>query len=494
MVGKKIFTYSFVLLCICGCVNNSPKVVRGVFLAVTDDAEALNYNGALDFNDGDDADNEYQYDSNGALTYDSNRFIGSISYDYSHHPYKIKMSSGKMDVTNDYTPDGRKLSSRHQAFVPKGKANSYTLILTTDRYVDGLILRNGTPFMWQFDGGYVSLDANGAPTSWNYYVTDHLGSTRKVVGSDNSIKETINYYPFGSEMRMQAPAQMIGNTWQPYRFTGKELDNQNGLNWYDFGARWYDVAGVPMWTSVDPLCEKNPDVTPYMYCVGDPVNKFDPDGRWSWDSNGNLVAQKGDNVNTMAKYLGTSSSNALQILNRCGVSTNSKGSSNLLPGQVLNKSNLWVGTKSKNAPVVNNTKEAVVHYFFGNGQAADVGDQSTKELLSSEKFQSKLHKITTQKVESNGYFSVDLTDNTFHIGRTYVDYNITSNESSNAVTFTLFSRDGFWDPDLIDEKYLGEKLGVSSCQPDGMGPNLERGGTPYAYKTRSRTFFFKPIE
>ncbi len=189
------------------------------------------------------------------------------------------MSAGKMDVTNDYTPDGRKLSSRHQAFVPKGKANSYTLILTTDRYVDGLILRNGTPFMWQFDGGYVSLDANGAPTSWNYYVTDHLGSTRKVVGSDNSIKETINYYPFGSEMRMQDPAQMIGNTWQPYRFTGKELDNQNGLNWYDFGARWYDVAGVPMWTSVDPLAEKYYHISPYAYCAGDPVNKFDPDGR-----------------------------------------------------------------------------------------------------------------------------------------------------------------------------------------------------------------------
>ena len=33
-------------------------------LKVTDDAEALNYNGALDFNDGDDSDCEYQYDSN----------------------------------------------------------------------------------------------------------------------------------------------------------------------------------------------------------------------------------------------------------------------------------------------------------------------------------------------------------------------------------------------------------------------------------------------
>ena len=36
MVGKKIFLYSFILLCICGCVGNSPKVVKGVFLAVTD--------------------------------------------------------------------------------------------------------------------------------------------------------------------------------------------------------------------------------------------------------------------------------------------------------------------------------------------------------------------------------------------------------------------------------------------------------------------------
>ena len=146
-------------------------------------------------------------------------------------------------------------------------------------YVDGLILRADTTLLWQFDGGYVDLNANGTPTSWNYYVTDHLGSTRMVVSSNDSIRETINYYPFGSEMRMEAPAQMTGDLQQPYRFTGKELDRQNGLNWYDFGARWYDVAGVPMWTSVDPLAEKAPWVTPYMYCVGDPVNKFDPDGR-----------------------------------------------------------------------------------------------------------------------------------------------------------------------------------------------------------------------
>ena len=248
-------------------------------LKVTDAAEALNYNRALDFNDGANADCEYEYDSNGALIKDSNRGINSITYDYGHHPYKFNMNipSGPRSLQNDYTPDGRKLSSRHVMSFPK--LHGYTKKTTTDLYIDGLILRNGKPLMWQFDGGYVELDDNATPTSWNYYVTDHLGSTRKVVDSNNNVKETINYYPFGSEMRMQDPAQMAGDTWQPYRFSGKELDKQNGLNMYDFGARLFDVAGVPMWTSVDPLAEKYYNVTPYSYCVGDPVNKFDPDGK-----------------------------------------------------------------------------------------------------------------------------------------------------------------------------------------------------------------------
>ena len=144
---------------------------------------------------------------------------------------------------------------------------------------DGLILRQDTTLLWQFDGGYVDLDANGTPTSWNYYVTDHLGSTRMIVDSNDSIKEVINYYPFGSEMRMELPAQMTSDPSHPFRFTGKELDKQNGLNMYDFGARWYDVAGVPMWTSVDPLAEKYYPYSPYNYCAGDPVNKIDPDGK-----------------------------------------------------------------------------------------------------------------------------------------------------------------------------------------------------------------------
>jgi len=153
-----------------------------------------------------------------------------------------------------------------------------TVPRSTDQYVDGLILRGDTTLMWQFGGGYVELNANGTPTSWNYYITDHLGSTRAVVDSNNSIRETINYYPFGSEMRMVNPGLLTGGISHPFRFTGKELVRQNSLNMYDFGARLYDVAGVPMWTSIDPLCEKYYSLSPYNYCGGNPVNAIDPNG------------------------------------------------------------------------------------------------------------------------------------------------------------------------------------------------------------------------
>lgn len=245
----------------------------------TDTAEALNYNGALDFHDGDDSTCEYDYDSNGALTRDSNRGINSITYDYGHHTYLIDLdlNNRPRNITNDYTPDGRKLLSKHVMSIPK--AHGYTKKTTTDKYIDGLTLRGDTTLMWRFDGGYVELNANGTPTRWNYYVTDHLSSTRMIVDSNDNIRKNINYYPFGSEMRMEAPAQMTNNLGHPFRFTGKELDRMNSLNMYDFGARMYDVAGVPMWTSIDPLAEKYYNVSPYSYCAGDPVNKFDPDGR-----------------------------------------------------------------------------------------------------------------------------------------------------------------------------------------------------------------------
>ena len=67
-------------------------------------------------------------------------------------------------------------------------------------------------------------------------------------------------------------------TGQPYKFGGKELITANGLNEYDFGARQYYTA-VPGFTKPDSHCEKYYWVSPYLYCINNPVNAIDPDGR-----------------------------------------------------------------------------------------------------------------------------------------------------------------------------------------------------------------------
>lgn len=86
-------------------------------------------------------------------------------------------------------------------------------------------------------------------------------------------------YPFGG---------MFANTGnvQPYKYNGKELDTQKGLNWYDYGARHYDPA-VGRFITSDPLSEKDYFTSSYVYCGSNPINRIDKDGRiWEtvWDA------------------------------------------------------------------------------------------------------------------------------------------------------------------------------------------------------------------
>ena len=128
------------------------------------------------------------------------------------------------------------------------------------------------------DGGDFQLAESLAPQSVTdtapalyFYHPDHLGSTAMVTNLGGHITQNVVYIPYG-EVFVE---ERNGNWASPYLFNAKELDEETGL--YYYGARYLDPAGA-VWLSVDPLQGKYPGMSPYNYCVGNPVKLVDPDG------------------------------------------------------------------------------------------------------------------------------------------------------------------------------------------------------------------------
>jgi RHS repeat-associated protein len=64
----------------------------------------------------------------------------------------------------------------------------------------------------------------------------------------------------------------------PFGFAGGLHDRDTGL--IRFGARDYDPA-TGRWTAKDPIFFQGGDIDLYGYCVNDPVNWIDPEGKIS---------------------------------------------------------------------------------------------------------------------------------------------------------------------------------------------------------------------
>jgi len=127
-----------------------------------------------------------------------------------------------------------------------------------------------------------------------YYHSDHLGSAQTITNWRGQIHERLEYTPYG-ELWIDWKTTGDGDV-TPFRFTGKEYDQETGL--YYYGARYLDPK-VSRWISGDPaMGEYVPapgqglndlpgiggvfniiNLHAYRYAGNNPVKYIDPDGR-----------------------------------------------------------------------------------------------------------------------------------------------------------------------------------------------------------------------
>ena len=189
-------------------------------------------------------------------------------------------------------------------------------INTTD-YLSGYQYKNDILLFFPTAEGYVNvavIDTNCitckpariiSSTTYNYafnYV-DHLGNVRLTYSQDPvtlalRIMEENHYYPFGlkhsgynsdrrlytivDEVTKMRPAPALFSSLYNYKYNGKELQEELGLNLYDFGGRLY-MQDIVRTTTLDPMGEKFLSMSPYSFLNNNPLSFIDPTGMEALD-------------------------------------------------------------------------------------------------------------------------------------------------------------------------------------------------------------------
>ena len=256
---------------------------------------------------------QYTHDANGNMTHEG---LSGLDIVYNEQNLTRRISSGGTTLAEyEYLADGTKLRALD------GGGNGY-------QYRGSLIY---TQTAGQSDSPVITLDCaltsagriareTSAAGTVSYrpliHLRDHLGSVRAVIDGDTgTVVKTSDYYPFGKRIQVTAPvsepvggsqhasepavapvapATSVASTSSPNRwhFSGKESQSflYANIPLLDFGARMYNPA-IARWTTADPLSEKYYGISPYVYCLGNPISIIDPNGMdiWTMDEKGNVV-------------------------------------------------------------------------------------------------------------------------------------------------------------------------------------------------------------
>ena len=172
--------------------------------------------------------------------------------------------------------------------------------------MDGFQYVGGELNFFQHAEGYVNVTLGTTGNrifNYVYYYTDHLGNirltyTKDMVSNELKIMDENHYYPFGLKHQKYSPAGSLDLKAQSadiarpgyatstpfmYKYNGKELQDELGLNMYDMDMRLYDPA-IARWVVLDPVIHHS--MSPYNAFDNNPVFWADPSGADSIFSQG----------------------------------------------------------------------------------------------------------------------------------------------------------------------------------------------------------------
>ena len=242
--------------------------------------------GVVDYPGGTAIIQGFNYDLNGNMTHSSDKGINSIRYSYLNKPEELDFGNGEKI---DYIYDG--VGNKLAKIVMDGNALPGSSLIYAGNFVYNL--SGVLQYIMTSEGRLIP--ENGT-YRFEYFMKDHLGSTRAtytgVIPGLAQVAEYQHYYPFG--MQVESLCYTTGADLPNNRlYNGKELQTDYNLQWYDYGARYYDPQ-IARWTTPDPLSEANRKWSPYRFAYDNPMRFLDPDGML-----------EGDYYNKNGSYLGT---------------------------------------------------------------------------------------------------------------------------------------------------------------------------------------------
>jgi len=297
--------------------------------------------------------------------------------------------------------------------------------------------------------------------------------------------------------RFHALYSLLTANWS-FTFSAKERDPETGYSY--FGSRYYS-SDLSVWLSVDPMSDKYPSMSPYVYCADNPVRLVDPNGEevtspdgwivnntnktliWVNDMGGDMCQYVGGVVTSFKSrndFINEYASNGYQIIiednTRPGLSTGTSSSQDS-PSSTRDYSKSFLG--------------AATNAYSGSASGWNNLSKSQQQKISydlTKSLKNNGYSIQTRQIKGglNSFYSTNVTRGMYAFNATMdmadfaYSYNVLDggrfgvNSSSS-----LGSSIGGWSG-----AYLGCKLGITlgaSCGPYGSLVGGFIGGVAFGF-------------